>query len=153
QWAISVPVERQTHVAVLADKARAYGFEGHRVDGTDLVAVYTSVRDAAARARAGRGPALLEFVVFRMTAHSSSDDPRRYQPADFLDRARARDPLGRLDRLLRRTGHLTDERAREIAQASESRVREAVQEAEATASPPEASMTADVFSPPAPGAG
>ena len=44
QWAISVPVERQTHVQVLAEKAQAYGFDGVRVDGTDVVAVHAALR-------------------------------------------------------------------------------------------------------------
>ena len=40
-------------------------------------------------ARGGYGPSLVECVVFRMTPHSSSDDPTRYHPPDFLDRGRA----------------------------------------------------------------
>jgi pyruvate dehydrogenase E1 component alpha subunit/2-oxoisovalerate dehydrogenase E1 component alpha subunit len=147
QWAISLPVERQSGVAVLAEKARSYGLPGTRVDGTDIVEVYRSTRDALATVRAGGGPALLEFVTFRMTPHSSSDDPTRYQPAGFLERGRERDPLGRLEELLRRTHVLGDDLAREVEAEAEREVRSAIAEAEATAPPGPDTLTEDVFAP------
>jgi pyruvate dehydrogenase E1 component alpha subunit len=153
QWAISVPVEHQTHLAVLAEKARAYGFEGVRVDGTDVVAVQAALRAALDRARSGLGPSLVECVVFRMTPHSSSDDPTRYQPADFLSRGRARDPVARLGGLLREHQVLTEESERAVAADAEERVRAAVQEAESTPPPDPASLATDVFSPTASGGG
>ncbi|HEV2166648.1 MAG TPA: thiamine pyrophosphate-dependent enzyme [Thermoplasmata archaeon] len=153
QWAISVPVERQTHVRVLAEKARAYGFEGVRVDGTDVVAVQKALRAALERARSGLGPSLVECVVFRMTPHSSSDDPTRYQPPDFLQRGRARDPVARLAGLLRHNGVLTEEVDRSIALEADERVRAAVQAAESTPLPDPGSLATDVFSPTASGGG
>jgi pyruvate dehydrogenase E1 component alpha subunit len=150
QWAISVPVERQTRVGVLADKAKAYGFPGTRIDGTDVVAVCAGLSAARARARAGQGPSLVECLTFRMTPHSSSDDPTRYQPADFLARGRARDPVARLARLLTARRALTDERAQAIASEAETKVRDAIRVAESTPPPAAESLTADVFSPGAP---
>jgi pyruvate dehydrogenase E1 component alpha subunit len=153
QWAISVPVQRQTHVEVLAEKANAYGFSGVRVDGTDLIAVHAALKEALERARSGGGPSLVEFVLFRMTPHSSSDDPSRYQPPDFLARARAKDPVARLARLLRERGILDDEVVRNVAADADARVRSAVREAEATAPPDPRSLTTDVFHPPGSGGG
>jgi len=75
QWAISIPVARQTAAASLASKAEAYGFSGRQVDGTDFVATYRELSSALKEAREGRGPVMLEFVLYRMTPHSSSDDP------------------------------------------------------------------------------
>ncbi|MCI4349177.1 MAG: thiamine pyrophosphate-dependent enzyme [Thermoplasmata archaeon] len=150
QWAISVPVEHQTHVAVLADKARAYGIPGARVDGTDLVAVIAATRDALARARGGGGPTLLEFVVFRMAAHSSSDDPKRYQPKEFQEKARERDPVERLEGLLKRLGRLDDAGVATLAADADARVRMAIQTAEAAPQPVPDSLTTDVFSSVAP---
>ena len=83
QWAISLPVERQTAAATLAAKAEAYGIPGRRVDGTDFVAAYRELLRALGEARQGNGPVLLEFLTFRLTPHSSSDDPGRYQPAGW----------------------------------------------------------------------
>ncbi len=152
QWAISVPVERQTRVAVLAEKARAYGLPGTRLDGTDIVAVQANLRAALDRARSGSGPSLVECVTYRMTPHSSSDDPTRYQPAGFLEAGRARDPVARLALLLTERGVLAEPLARSIAEEADERVRAAIREAEATPPPDPGSLTTDVFSTAAPGA-
>lgn len=145
QWAISQPVERQTKVARLSDKAAAYGLPGQRLDGTDLVAVHTAVRGAAERARAGRGPALLEMVTYRMTPHSSSDDPTRYQPTSFLRQGEVLDPVGRLSDLLTRLGSLTPAVAQTMSEAADDQVRRAIAEAEAAPPPAASSLTSDLF--------
>ena len=90
QWAISFPVEKQTAAKSLAAKGSAYGIPGVRVDATDVVEVHRYLSQAIEAARKGEGPTLLELVAFRMTPHSSSDDPTRYQPKDWAERARAR---------------------------------------------------------------
>jgi pyruvate dehydrogenase E1 component alpha subunit/2-oxoisovalerate dehydrogenase E1 component alpha subunit len=147
QWAISLPVERQSRIPVLADKARAYGMPGTRVDGTDVVEVYRTTRAALASARGGAGPSMVEFLTWRLTPHSSSDDPSRYQPAGFLERGHELDPLVRLDDLLRRTGVLTDALAAEAREEADRMVRQAIAEAETTPPPPPESMTEDVLAP------
>src|SRR5438093_462039 len=76
QWAISVPVTRQTASKTLAQKALAYGFDGLRVDGNDLLAVYAVTKAAADKARSGGGPTMIEAVTYRMGPNSSSDGPR-----------------------------------------------------------------------------
>jgi pyruvate dehydrogenase E1 component alpha subunit len=147
QWAISVPTDRQTRTATFAEKSVAYGLPGERVDGTDLVAVTSRLRAAVARARAGGGPTLIEFVVFRMTPHSSSDDPSRYQPADFLPRARQRDPYLRLELLLRRLELADDARIAAWREESDATVRAAIEVAEQAAPPAPESLLSDVFAP------
>src|SRR5581483_3667589 len=79
QWAISVPFSKQTASDGVAVKAAAYGMPGVRVDGNDLLAVHAAVKEAADRARSGGGPSLVEAVTYRMSGHSSSDDPTRYR--------------------------------------------------------------------------
>ncbi|MCI4327756.1 MAG: thiamine pyrophosphate-dependent enzyme [Thermoplasmata archaeon] len=147
QWAISVPVDRQTASATLAGKSVAYGLPGERVDGTDVVAVTSRMRAAVARARAGEGPTLLEFVVFRMTPHSSSDDPTRYQAPDFLQRARQRDPYLRLELLLRRLDLADDAKLAAWREESDVAVRAAIEVAEHTPPPSPDSLETDVFAP------
>src|SRR5499433_2764287 len=56
QWAYSTPVERQSCVRDLADRAKGYGIESVIVDGNDVVAMERVTRDAVAHARAGDGP-------------------------------------------------------------------------------------------------
>ncbi len=147
QWAISQPVGRQSAAPTLADKAPAYGLPGERIDGTDFFAVYRSFASARQGVRAGDGPRLLEFVTYRMTAHSSSDDPTRYQPADFQERARRLDPVRRLADWMRENGLLDDATEEELRRQSEARVQAAVAVAEETPPPRPESLTEDVYAP------
>jgi pyruvate dehydrogenase E1 component alpha subunit len=147
QWAISVPVDRQSAVAHLSMKATAYGMPGATVDGTDIVAVYAALAPAAERARRGEGPTMLEFVLFRMTPHSSSDDPSRYQARDWMDRARAHDPVRRLEGLLETLGQLDAGQKAGIARDADLEVRRAISVAEVVPPPSPESLLQDVLAP------
>src|SRR5207247_8550475 len=70
QWAISTPLEAQTHAETLADKAVGYGMPGVRVDGGDVLAVYEATRESVERARAGDGPTFIEAVTYRAAPHA-----------------------------------------------------------------------------------
>ena len=155
QWAISMPVARQTASTSLASKAAAYGFSGRSVDGTDFIASYAALVRALTEARTGHGPSLLEFVVYRMVPHSSSDDPGRYQPADWMARATAHDPVSRLRSWLADHGLMGDDEVARWTSEADREVRAAVEEAEKTPPPAAESLTEDVYAlhsypPPAP---
>jgi pyruvate dehydrogenase E1 component alpha subunit len=92
QWAISVPLDRQT-AAPIWRKAEAYGFAGEQVDGNDAVAVFEATHAALERARAGEGPTLIEALTYRVGAHSTADDPARYRTAADSSRWLERDPV------------------------------------------------------------
>src|SRR5437773_6507522 len=93
QWAISVPLSQQTASSSIAIKAVAYGMPGVRLDGNDLLAVISAMREAVDRARSGGGPTLVESVTFRIGGHSSSDDPTRYRSAELVEQWERRDPV------------------------------------------------------------
>jgi pyruvate dehydrogenase E1 component alpha subunit len=90
-----MPVYKQTAAPSLAHKAIGYGMPGIRVDGNDVLACYAVTAEAAARARAGAGPTLIEAVTYRLGPHTTSDDPSRYRTQDEVDRWAARDPIPR----------------------------------------------------------
>jgi TPP-dependent pyruvate/acetoin dehydrogenase alpha subunit len=92
QWAYSTPVKRQVPVTDLADRAKAYGIASYIVDGNDVVAVYTTAREAVERARAGEGPILIEAKSMRMRGHAQHD-PAEYVPKDMFAYWKARDPI------------------------------------------------------------
>lgn len=104
QWAISVPRCLQSAAPTLAHKALAAGIPGEQVDGNDVLAVYDRVRTAIERARAGKGPTLIECVTYRLGDHTTSDDASRYRSAEELSEAWKREPLGRLQRFLHQQG-------------------------------------------------
>src|SRR6185295_16909963 len=108
-WAISTPAHVQTAARSIAHKALAYGMPGVRVDGNDVLALIAVTSAAAARARAGHGPTLIEAITYRRAAHSSSDDPSVYRKSE-LDETTAweqRDPLNRYGKYLQQRGLLT----------------------------------------------
>ena len=94
-WAISVPSKWQTASESFAVKAQAYGFEGVRVDGNDVLAVYRVTSEAVARARRGEGPTLIEALTYRLGPHTTADDASRYRDEGDVERWRAFDPIDR----------------------------------------------------------
>jgi 2-oxoisovalerate dehydrogenase E1 component alpha subunit len=148
-WAISTPREAQTASETIAQKAVAYGILGERVDGNDLLAVYDATRRARARAAAGEGPTLLEFVTYRLEAHTTSDDPRAYRPEELVAPWRARDPLPRLRRHLVRRGLLSDAGHARLRGEVRAEILAALAEAEALPpKPPLESLFDDVYASP-----
>src|ERR1700736_5914819 len=92
QWAYSTPVQRQVPLTNLADRAKAYGIASYSIDGNDVVAVYTTAKEAVDRARAGEGPILIEAKSMRMRGHAQHD-PAEYVPKEMFDYWKARDPI------------------------------------------------------------
>src|SRR2546428_946622 len=95
QWAISVPLKKQTHSRTIAQKALAYGLPGIQVDGNDVLAVYAAAHEAVDRARAGDGPTLIECVTYRLGVHTTADDPTKYRADEEVTMWEQKDPLTR----------------------------------------------------------
>ncbi len=91
----------------VADRAVAYGIPGVTVDGNDPVAVYEAVSVAAARARAGKGPTLVEAVTYRLFGHVFGDRMTYVDPTE-LEEAWRREPVARFRHALVERGLLSD---------------------------------------------
>lgn len=100
QWAISMPRAAQTAAETLAQKAIAAGVTGVQVDGNDVAAVHAAALQAIEAARAGRGPAVIEALTYRLGDHTTADDASRYRPPEQLQEAWKHEPIGRLRDLL-----------------------------------------------------
>jgi pyruvate dehydrogenase E1 component alpha subunit len=133
-WAISLPRERQTASATIAEKAEAYGFDGLQVDGNDPIAVYESVAAALKHARDGE-PVLVESLTYRQGAHTTSDDPSRYRDDEDLPDWRTADPVERFEEYLRDQGVIDDEFVASIAEEAEAEIDDAVETVESMADP------------------
>lgn len=130
QWAISVPLSKQTRSETLAQKAIAYGMPGIQVDGNDILAVYTAAREAVERARSGGGPSLIECVTYRVLMHTTSDDPSRYRSEEEVKVWLKRDPLNRFQKYLLDKGLLTPEGIEALEAEVRAEVQAGVEEAE-----------------------
>ena len=108
QWAISVPLKKQTNSRTIAQKASAYGFPGIQVDGNDVLAVYAASRDAVLKARAGEGPTLIECVTYRLGVHTTADDPTKYRADEEVKAWEQKDPLTRFRAYLEKKKLLDD---------------------------------------------
>jgi TPP-dependent pyruvate/acetoin dehydrogenase alpha subunit len=98
-WAYSTPVCRQVPLENLADRAKAYGIDSYIVDGNDVLAVYTTAKEAVERARAGEGPILIEAKTFRRRGHAQHD-PAEYVPKDQRAYWEKRDPIALYEKYL-----------------------------------------------------
>jgi pyruvate dehydrogenase E1 component alpha subunit/2-oxoisovalerate dehydrogenase E1 component alpha subunit len=145
QFAISVPVERQTANPRLFEKAAAYGMRGERVDGNDPEVVLEAMSRAATRARAGEGPSFIECLTYRVGPHSSSDDPSRYRDESVTATWVARDPVALVRRRLVAAGDLDDAADHSLTEELARELDEAVQAAETAPPPPVSSLFDDVY--------
>jgi pyruvate dehydrogenase E1 component alpha subunit len=109
RWAISVPLHKQTHSKTLAQKGIAYGMRSLQVDGNDILAVYVATREAVERARKGKGPTFIEALTYRLSFHTTADDPTKYRPAEEVKEWEKRDPLPRFQEYLIKRGHLDED--------------------------------------------
>ncbi|WP_285733320.1 pyruvate dehydrogenase (acetyl-transferring) E1 component subunit alpha [Nocardiopsis sp. ATB16-24] len=150
EYAISVPLARQTAAPSLAHKGVGYGMKGERVDGNDTPAVLAVLDRAMAAARAGEGPQLVEAHTYRMQPHTNADDASRYRSQEEVDPWEARDPLLRMETYLKRKRVLTKARIAQITEKAEA-VAAAMREGIAKDTDPEpAELFAHVYSTPTP---
>ncbi|HXQ39688.1 MAG TPA: pyruvate dehydrogenase (acetyl-transferring) E1 component subunit alpha [Candidatus Udaeobacter sp.] len=126
QWAISVPVSRQTAAETLAQKGIAAGIPSLQVDGNDVVAVRMAVAGALERARTGGGASLIEAITYRLADHTTADDASRYRDDADVSPHWLEEPLIRVRTFLTEAGlwskkdeeHLLQETTAEIEAAA-----------------------------------
>ena len=138
------PIATTTPIANIADRAGGYGIPGEVVDGQDVDLVFAAVESAAARARSGDGPSLLEMKTYRYAGHSRSDTAP-YRPEGEFEEWYQRDPINSFGARLVAEGLLTEGDIDEIAVSTAARVDAAVEECAAAAAPGVASMFENVL--------
>lgn len=154
QWAISTfQGTAGGEETTFAARAIGYGLPGLRVDGNDFLAVYAATEWAAKRARSNRGATLIEFVTYRASGHSTSDDPARYRPADEAAHWPLGDPIERLKAHLIAIGEWSASRHASLEKELADKVRTAAKESEAigtlgTSKPSVREMFEDIYKEP-----
>ena len=144
-WAISVPLEQQTASETIADKAKAYGMPGVRVDGNDVLAVYRACKEAVDRARKGEGPTLIETVTYRIGSHSSSDDADRYRDKKEWEAWKKKDPILRFQKYLKQKGLWDEAWEKEITEEFTTTINDAIGRARERKLPAVETLFEDVY--------
>ncbi len=148
QWAISVPVQRQSRTP-LYQRGEGFGIPSIQIDGNDVLASYAVASANLMAARSGQGPRLIEALTYRMGAHTSSDDPTKYRENDEVAHWGARDPITRYESYLRGLG-VGDDFFADVATEAEDLASDVRARTLALEDPPSSKVFAHVYSDPHP---
>ncbi|TQS40806.1 thiamine pyrophosphate-dependent dehydrogenase E1 component subunit alpha [Cryptosporangium phraense] len=126
-WSELTPIDDMVRNPILAERARAYGMLGERIDGNDPAVVRDRVGDAIEAAREGGGPALLELMTQRLVGHYIGDAEQYRRPGE-LEAAKEKEPIAVAKRKLAAAGVPQNQ-----IDDAEARAREEIDAAAATA--------------------
>ena len=144
RYAYSTPLEKQCRIEDLAIRAEGYGIPGVTIDGTDIISVMDTTKEAIERARGGDGPTLIECKNLRLKGHAIHD-PADYVPAELLEHWQERDPLEQFQRQLEEAGTLDENSLQSIQARVEREIEEGVEWAESSPLPEPGTLEEDVF--------
>jgi len=130
-WAISLPRKKQTASATLAQKGLGYGAECIQVDGNDVLAVHNAVKDALERARKDNVPQVIEAITYRMSMHTTADDPTKYRSEKELAEWKKKDPIDRMRAYLKKKKIWTKAYEDKVMKQIDKKVEDAVSKMEA----------------------
>jgi len=144
-YAMCSPQRQTTSVTDIALRANAYGIPGVIVDGQDALAVYEAVREAAAKARAGEGPTLIEAKTYRYCDHQEAVEFPPYRSAEEIAQWQERDPIDLLVARLRARGELSSEEYEAIRSGVAAEVAAAVAFALESPMPTPSALFEDIY--------
>lgn len=147
-YAISTPVEEQFKGDGIASRGVGYGMQTIRVDGNDLLAVYSATVAAREIAVNNNEPVLIECMSYRLGAHSTSDDPSGYRSKSEEDVWRAKDPIVRFKNWLLKKQWWSDSKDKALLEAYRSEVLTTLKQIEKRPLQPLHSMITDVYEQP-----
>jgi pyruvate dehydrogenase E1 component alpha subunit len=140
QYAMSMAFERAFRIEHISTRANAYGINGLTIDGNDVIAVHKAVREAAERARKGKGPTLIEAVTYRYKGHSKSDR-QLYRTREEVKKWMEKDPIKRFAKLL----DVDDKTIKEIEEKAKEEIQKAIVFAEQSPEPEISSIMEGIY--------
>ena len=143
-YSISVPISEAMVVPNIADRAPAYGIPGHIVDGNDVLAVYSLIREVAQRVRRGEGPEMVECKTYRQKQHSAGV-PWETRSKDEIQSWVARDPLTHCREVILRDKIFSEEEITIVEHEAKKELESAVHYAERCEDPSLDALTEDVY--------
>lgn len=144
-FAEATPIRYSSASKTIADRAKAYGIPGIRVDGNDLVAVYTAAKEAIDNARAGKGPTIIECVTYRNYGHFEGDEQKYKTNKEKKLHPVDKDPINLFKEYAIENNLLTKKQLTAIEKKSVKTIKEAVEFAQNSPIPKPESLLTDVF--------
>ena len=144
-YGISMSQDRHQAIKDVADRGAAYNIPGIAVDGNDPLAVYEAASEAVARARAGKGPTLLECKTYRQHGHFEGD-PAIYKPKEEQAAWMEKDPMPRFAKFLVDNGVCTEEEVKAMDDQVAKEIEDSIAFADAQPIPSLESAVVDVYS-------
>ena len=144
-YGISMSQDRHQAIKDVADRGAAYNIPGIAVDGNDPMAVYEAAEEAVARARAGKGPTLLECKTYRQHGHFEGD-PAIYKPKEEQAAWMEKDPMPRFAGFLVENGVMTAEEVEAVDKQVAKEIEDAIAFADAQPIPGVETAVVDVYS-------
>lgn len=143
QYGVSTDIRRIINTDTISVRAKAYDIPGETIDGDDVLLVYEKVKEAVEYARSGKGPVLIEILVYRWEGHYCGD-PASYRPKDYLTEAEEKDPIMNLRKKLLSMG-VKEETLKEIEEKLDLEIEEATKFAEQSKYPDPSEAFTDVY--------
>jgi len=145
KYAMGTSIERASAGTELCRRGVAYNIPGFSVDGMDVLAVKAAGEEAVARARAGKGPTILEMQTYRYRGHSMSD-PAKYRSKEEVSKMREQhDPIDQMRKRLVDEGKISEEALKEIDREVKAIVTEASDFATTSPEPDPSELWTDVL--------
>ncbi|KAM3375638.1 2-oxoisovalerate dehydrogenase subunit alpha 1, mitochondrial-like [Capsicum galapagoense] len=145
-WAISTPVHEQFRSDGVVAKGLGYGIRSIRVDGNDVIAVYSAIGAARNMAINEGRPILVEAMTYRVGHHSTSDDSTKYRPMNEIEYWKtARNPISIFKKYIERYGWWSEDKESELVRNVKKQVLEAIKTAEGMEKPALTEMFTDVY--------
>jgi len=129
-------------------KASAFGIQSHRIDGTSVLDVHATAREAVERARAGKGPTFIESIAYRWRGHGGAGDDSKsgYRDPAEVEHWQTFCPIDRLYQHLKTRGLIDDAHREQLCQELVNEFLEALHHAETSPNPEEKDLGTHVYS-------
>ena len=146
-YALSTPIRESLSVPHISDRAKAYGMTGFHIDGNDVIEVYSKMKEAVERAKAGEGPTLLDCITYRFFGHFTGDPGRgiTYRSKEEMDQWQNRCPIKKLRERLIKEKMMTEEMEKTIEANVKASIEKAVQFAKESPFPLPDEAVQDLF--------
>jgi len=143
-YGVSTNIHSVINTETISVRAKAYDIPGKTVDGSDPRIVYEAVKEAAEYARSGKGPSIVECIVYRYQGHYCGD-PADYRPKEYMEEALENDGIEKMKKVLLESG-VTKEEIEAMDKAAYDEIEAAQEFADASEYPDPSEAITDVYS-------